>query len=171
MLSQIFCNLLIRRPDRGFSRTFPSLLLSFPSRRLLLFWYGSYQSMRLRIVVCFVSPFSYFILTRRHTLLMLESVRLSVVRSTFPYFQEILWIIRYFLFSWPVFPLVWWQKKRSMIFFQFCCILKTTFLSLMKNSESAKKSCENNIRIWRIIHAAEILYILYSTFCISYFDS
>ena len=62
-----------------FSSTFPSLLLSFPSRRLLLFWYGSYQSMRLRIVVCFVSPFSYFILTLRHT--FAACVRLSVSSS------------------------------------------------------------------------------------------
>ena len=101
------------------SSTFPSLLLSFPSRRLLLFWYGSYQSMRLLIVVCFVSPFSFFIPILAATLLLLASVLPSVVCSTFPYFQDILWIIRYFLFSWPAFPLVWWHKKKEYDFFRF----------------------------------------------------
>ena len=125
----------------------PSLLLSFPSRRLLLFWYGSYQSMRLRIVVCFVSPFSYFILTCRHT--FAACVHSSVSSSLdIPLFSGDFMnnsILPFFMASFS--PLDD-KKKRSMIFFQFCYILKTTFLSLMKNSgESAKKSWENNIRI------------------------
>ena len=96
-----------------FRRTFPSLLLSFPSRRLLLF---CYQSMRLRIVVCFVSPFSYFILTRRHT--FATCVHSSVSSSLdIPLFSGDFMnnsILPFFMASSSPSLMT---KKRSMIFF------------------------------------------------------